>query len=511
MTGRRGPRHRPPADTPARPVYALAMPPADRRCRRRRTAAALAALVAAMAAVPLSAADAPRVVDTPAGPVTLPADLGPTSRPADPEYAGLVADLLDARQKRQAAQAELQKRLKELAGDNTPAAEQDRRDLLRARRETDLRLHRLNRVFQTTWLGRSLPPDQRKEFDTLTPEERAELLDGRTAAQRLAVPLPPADVRAATLVDVVAMITREADARVVADWPALQVAGARADALVSADFGAYDRPAIDVLKQVMAAVTGGKAKVDASHPDAVLVTTEEGDKARAALGRRVLARVADVKAWQPLSAPLDPVHLTQVPVADAVFPAVRAGGPVLVDWAGLADLGVGTETPVALGLPAHRLGHRMLAIAEALEADPKVKQAGGLAFDVVGGAAVLSSPAGLRAIRSSADGLRRAAGDDKELRKALDATIQPVETVDGVLEELLTFVAETTGAAVVPDWPSLAGCGLTPKSQVTIITHEPVPAALVLPLLLRPAAGRGGVVWVVGADGKLHVAGPGVR
>ncbi|HEX8910792.1 MAG TPA: hypothetical protein VF796_00435, partial [Humisphaera sp.] len=419
--------------------------------------------------------------------------------------------LIDARAKRQAAQAELQKRLKELSGDNTPAAEQARRDLLRARREADLRLNRLNRLFQTTWLGRTLPPAQRKEFDALPPDERAELLDGRTAAQRLAVPLPPADVRAATLVDVVALITRETDARIVVDWPALQGAGARADALVSADFGAYDRPAADVLKQVMGAVTKDKARVDASHPDAVLVTTEDGDKARAALGRRVVARVADAKAWQPLSAPLDPVHLTQVPVADAIFPPVRAGGPVLVDWAGLADVGVGTETPVAVGLPAHRLGHRVLAIAEALEADPKVKQAGGLAFDVVGGAAVLSSPAGLRAIQSSAAGLKRAVGDDKELRKALDATVPPMESVDGGLEELLAFVADATGATVVPDWPSLAGVGLTPKSQVTVITREPVQAGLVLPLLLRPPANRGGVVWVVTPDGKLHVSGPGVR
>jgi hypothetical protein len=444
----------------------------------------------------------------PAGASSAVAPAAPATQPTDPDYPALVQDLIRVREKRQEAQANLQKKLKELTSNTTPAAELERRQLLQKRREADLELNRLTRLFQTQWLALSLPEAMRKEYAGLAIEEKLELLATRTAEWRLAVPLPPADLKAAQLSDVVATISRETDTRIVPDWPALQIAGARPDALVAVRFGDYDQPAINVLQGVISAVTNNQAWVDVSHPEAALLTTEQGELARAALGKRVVARVADAQAWRGLSVPLEPVNLTRVPLVEALYPPVSVGGAVLVDWAGLDELGIKPTTLIDVGLPAHRLGHRLLAIAESLEATPAVKQRGGVAFDVAGGGSVVvSSPAGLKLLRESMRLLRDAAGQDKANQKLLATPIAPIEADAVALGEVLAFVSQATGESVAADWPTLEACGLTFKTPLTLLTREAVPLSEVLPLIVRSAPGKPPVRWEL-QEGRVTIRGP---
>ena len=68
-------------------------------------------------------------------------------------------------------------------------------------------------------------PAQREEFAKIAPEDRAALLEIRTAIHRLGVPLPAKQIKAAPLDNALEWVAAETDVRIVGDWRALAEVG----------------------------------------------------------------------------------------------------------------------------------------------------------------------------------------------------------------------------------------------------------------------------------------------
>jgi hypothetical protein len=477
------------------------------------------AVVALRAAV---AAQGPAAEPTPpAATATAPAAQGGTA-PAgvdDPAaYEQLVARVQATREERGRALEDMRRRLRELSDPANPTAnDAAKRDLLVRRRSADVAARAARRAVDLYWLERSLTPSQRRQFAALSPEDRDALVDVRTVAQRLAVPLPPRTFTAAPVDAILEYVAAECEVRVVADWPALAetAADGKGQAKVqrrtplSLEVGRYNRPAADTLADVVRVLTAGRGVVDTTHPDAAVVTTDAGAKRMAELDRKLFRRVLDVRAWDALATPLDPVDLTQVPLAEAVVGGIPAGElpPVYLDWRGLREAGLTPQTPVDLRLGVHTIGQRLAVLAEAVDDRPAVKAARGVRFDVHPvGHVIVSTSAGFGRVSAAVNAVVAAAHTD-DARDVLERRLPELKFDAVPLEDALAFVQDLSRAEVHADWKSLAACGLTPQTPVTTRMAN-VPLAFALAVVTDAPAGRPAVEWDVAADGVVTLHGP---
>lgn len=451
----------------------------------------------------------------PAGPAGIPnaaSNLSGADTPAS--YDELVARVQQTREARTQALDEMRKKLRELSDPAHPTAnDAAKRDLLVRRRSAEIAARAARRQFDLYWLERSLTPAQRQAFAELSAEDKDGLLDVRTVAQRLAVPLPPHTFKAAPVEQVFDFVTVENDVRVVGDWPALGdkelKSAMQRRSPVSLEVGRYTRPAGDTLADVVRSLTGGQGVIDATHPDAVVVTTAAGAKQMAELDRKLLRRVLDVRAWDGLNTPLDPIDLNLVPLAEAVVGGIPAGElpPVFMDWRGLKEAGLTAQTPVDLRLGVHTIGQRLAVLAEAVENRPAVKKAGGLRFDVHPvGQVIVSTAGGFGRVTAAVNSVV-AAGRTDEARDVLQRRL-PELKFDGLpLGDALAFIQEVSKSEVRPDWKSLLACGLTTETPVTARLAN-VPLAFALAVATDVPDGKPAVEWEVGADGAVSVRGP---
>jgi hypothetical protein len=481
----------------------------------------------------LRAADAAPARSPPAQPSTATAGNTPASMPVPLTEQEIVERAAAAAEHLAAVERDTQQKLKGLAGQAGRDADEARKALLVGRRQADRQAYLAKRRLRVHWLARSLPEDRLAEIDRLPDDDLDALLDARTTDQRLAVPLPPRRFENAPLQEVLEFVDAESEARVLADWPALNRVGVAKSDLVSFDVGRYARPAADVLRQVLAALATDKAVVDAGHAGAVLVSTRAGLDRLAEMDRLLAPRVRDPRAWADARL-AGPVSLTGVPLATALD-TVLADVPAEVQADKLEAAGLTAETPVTLSLGIHRPGHAAAALADVLNAHLAQRQAvgqtrpggagvapqasrpaqvqlppaavlpealpqGGVAFDLApDGVLILSTRRGLTETMAAADWLALAVANAADLKPLIDRRM-PELRVDGMpLADLVTSVRNATGIDLRPDWQALAASGLNPRTPITLSLAD-APVAQVLRLMFTPPAGRPPVTWQ--ADGK---------
>jgi hypothetical protein len=428
----------------------------------------------------------------------------------DPQaYAEFVGHVIEARERRRQAMELTAKRLKELSqpGIDPKVADAGKRDLLIQRRLADLEAERAKRAMDLFWFERTLPVNKRAEFLRLEPADQTAVLETRSAAQRLAVPLPPANFSATSAENVLAYIQQESGVRVVGDWPSLAAVKMERRTPISIEIGRYNRPALDSLRSVLDVLSKGRAKIDGSWPDAVVITTDIGLQQRVELRRKVRAQVVDLQAWDVFGAPLDATNLEKVPLADALIAGIPATEmpPLYVDWAALATAGITAQTPVDLRLGVHTIAERLAVLAEAVSSRAEVAERGGMRFDIHPiGEIILSTGEGYRRLSGTINRLTNAAKTDAA-RAALQGRIPEVVLNRVSLQDTIDFFRDATRLDIRADWNGLAASGLTPQTPVNQKFYN-APLGFALAIVLDTPPDKPPVQWEV-EEGRIIARG----
>jgi len=432
--------------------------------------------------------------DVPARPSPAP----PATKPTPLTYAEIVDRAVEANANLAAVEVETQARLKALSGVFGPDADEQRKAALIKRRLADRQAWSADRRLKLHWLAESAP-ELKGELAELDPDEQDALLDARSVAQKLFVPLPPRKFEKTPIEEVLTWIETRTEVRMVADWPALTKVGVSKIDVISVEIGRYDKPAMETLKGVISALGLDRAVMDPRQSDSVLISTPEGLGQLQERDRLLSARVRNGAAWT--AAPLlKPAAYTQVPLLE-VLERMLGDTSTEVHWDRLAALQIGPQTPVSLTIGVHRLGHALALLADVLNAIAQKPNA--IAFDLSpDGVVILSDKRGLVETLAAADWLATAVANDPPMRKQLSRPIGDVRGEKVPLVDAVNYIRQAAELDLRPDWQSLAASGLSEQSVVTLDLPNPS-AAQVLRLLFMPAEGRPPVTWKV--DGQALV------
>lgn len=434
-----------------------------------------------------------------AWPAAVLAQAVPMSRPAPLTYAELVDRAAAAGENLAAVEKETRDVLKSLTAVAGPEADEQRKAALVKRRTADRQAWLADRRIKLYWLGQQLPEAQRAELDGLSAEEEDLLLEARTVAQRLFVPLPPKSFQKTPVEEVLTWIETRSDVRVIADWPALAKVGVSKSDVVTLDLGKYDKPALQTIQTVMSALAKDFALVDPRHTDAVLITTREGQSQLQERDRLLTPRVRDARAWMAM--PLQvPAAFTQIPLIE-VLERLLGSTTGEVHWDRLEPLGLTPDTRVSMTLGVHRTGHGLALLCDVLNGIGK--QPNAVAFDLSPeGVVILSDKRGLGEALAAADWLTAAVAKHPDLQEQLRRRIGDLRGQNVPLADAVAYLRQTSGIDLRADWPSLAASGLTERSTVSLDLPDPT-AAQAFRLVFATPAGKPPVNWTV--DGTTLV------